>query len=1118
MAGETLNPPKEVEETLVTDGDERFDASVTPVLPVELDTALDTFLSTLDLEDTTSMDFAISSSLSEALENGHDAEALISVVEQLEPQQVVELLASIDNPSDVPDTVTMNSLLSGDPNSQAAQFILENLAKQCASGAFITMQSTQRQDGREAEAERKRGGLSTSAYLQSLSGIDLYLHFDAELDAYREQFKPAFLAAADKFLDAETVEEKDEIFIRERDRVLAELNSDPKFAELTQDQRDQLAEMFVTEQLQEAIMERLMERDPSLSQDAAREMAQAEMLSYLNAISDNPESAPAIISELQSLTAERTTLESLLATKQAERDEAREELTDIQERNLADANALTDPVEKAVALSALDSMACPTPSALEEQIRATMAEHGETSPDEARVQELVQHYHNWATRDAQEIYKEIDISQLEKQIREIEGQISALDQRIADLEAAGLTDSVLADSLRDERQVYSEAQQQLSDDLSELSTQAAQAAQDAEEIAADLETAEMKVAAAEKDVAADENNTMVAAAAAEGAAASVQEMGFAVIGIKDLLDSTPVEHLPPTLAMFTNVDREEIREALGEASFLVDRSEDGQIFAYLGNGERFPLSEEAQQLIQTAGSITHGIVERGFRTDFESGGVAVQQMFTNTATLTENVASLTASEDRLASAKSEVESAVNAANEVRENLDGYRDRATNLEQRISDMKAAGLDTSAFEKQLQDTYDSIYQGNVALGTFQVDLAQQLGLPEPNFSFLDYDFGNTLDTSLSGGNATLTLDTTSSSFLSENYDLGLNTTPNLGAADFNSFDLNTLSFGNIDFTTLTGDLTTSSTLAIDSPYSVGYQALDLSYDFYDDSFFDFDFGSLDYSSLTLDDTYFQSTQELFSSIDTTSIEQNLSDIEAGLNSQLQELRAQILVDAGVPPELHEAFLKDLDVSMAAGVCVDLTHVKDQLGIAPFSAKDLSNVDLFNAASTMTEEEALAQRLQMTVDQLAFTEEGERFREIIAQLEETTGEKYEYEFAGTEKSGADEGAEALTLEGATSEAEMTESFRMHQDALAYIEQFGSNGYDDIHAYLEDKFDREIPQAEMDTLVAKIENDDGIEIAPSTLLESTAEEKPEEQELEVASVSPAVRNDFDHSAYTPA
>jgi len=178
MGGENLTSPQLDEETLVTVADERLDTPETPELPPALDIKLDTLLESTGLEDTSGLDFAISKSLEEALESGHDATALISVVEQIDPQQVVELLADIDDPSAVPDRVTMSNLLSGDPNSPAAQFILENLAKQCADGAFITLQSTSRGNAQDAHSAAKRRAetLATTMALLDVNGITQILN------------------------------------------------------------------------------------------------------------------------------------------------------------------------------------------------------------------------------------------------------------------------------------------------------------------------------------------------------------------------------------------------------------------------------------------------------------------------------------------------------------------------------------------------------------------------------------------------------------------------------------------------------------------------------------------------------------------------------------------------------------------------------------------------------------------------------------------------------------------------------------------------------------------------------------------------------------------------------
>lgn len=983
MAGETLNPPKELEETLVTDGDERFDASVTPVLPVELDTALDTFLSTLDLEDTTSMDFAISSSLSEALETGHDAEALISVVEQLEPQQVVELLASIDNPSDVPDTVTMNSLLSGDPNSQAAQFILENLAKQCASGAFITMQATMR-NGETQEQKKKFERAQTLAAaielansINDLSTVGFKSYDAASNDEERQQ---AFDGTVDSMVDAWKAENPD---------------ATPEQIAYMRDHYSKLHESKIMQEYMQQVQSGEMtpaefkEKLATLEDELAQHPELRDVYDGFNEVNQNLVAAQESLAAAQAAAAQGDHNAHVVTYYQGEVDRLLQaqadkvaELTEIRQRLIAENAELSE-----MSLEMLD----------------------------ARIQQ-----------------EQEALTQLEA----LNTQIDGLTQKAEELDA------------------------------------------DIQDLEAEVSTATFELSMAKMTNFTDGMSHNSALGHLSNVVDDLEEQGFATIRVKVTSIGVIPESASGNESRLFGIDFSLTSDADAAQEHVILKDEEGQYFIETGDGQRHVLEGWMLSHAKTGpgGLEAARFVSSGAElAEYHEASLAVQA---TTAAVAESAADVLTKEAR-------VESLQTLAGSRRAEFDQLVAERDQAQQQVDLYKSLGLDTTAAQEKLDAL--NIRTESMSQGLNQVDsFLSAYGQITPAPTSADSDF-------------TLDLNNSSTSEFTL-FDTGATSTTN------------TSDFGLTDFSLSTADLSLSDPLVSDFDFNLSsyeYTPLSLNYDF----------TTLDTSTISLDDDLlwadFSAAETFLTDFDIAPLSTGYTSIEADLEAQLNDLKIELLTDAGVPAELHEAFIKDMEHSLLSGTCAVNTNIGDQLGTnGPMSTDGglSSNFGL----NSFNEESMEAFRLTYAAENFAFTPEGERYKQILEELNELKGITTEQAIASN--AATSEGAEALTLEGATSEAEMTESFRMHQDALAYIEQFGSNGYDDIHAYLEDKFDREIPQAEMDTLVAKIENDDGIEIAPSTLLESTAEEKPEEQELEVASVSPAVRNDFDHSAFTPA
>ncbi|MBL4804864.1 MAG: hypothetical protein JKY71_08360 [Alphaproteobacteria bacterium] len=163
-----------------------------PELPAALDTALDTFIEQLDLQQSGPAEFVLGSALAATAERFGPSEAE-NLLARFDEEMTAEFFENLIDTGEIPQSPTMNNLLAGDVNSQAAQFILENLASQSASGAFITMQANRRDTSTQEERKRDAKGKAFSMALDIANGINavttagLTNYDQANNDAARQQ-------------------------------------------------------------------------------------------------------------------------------------------------------------------------------------------------------------------------------------------------------------------------------------------------------------------------------------------------------------------------------------------------------------------------------------------------------------------------------------------------------------------------------------------------------------------------------------------------------------------------------------------------------------------------------------------------------------------------------------------------------------------------------------------------------------------------------------------------------------------------------------------------------------------------------------------------------------------
>lgn len=839
MGGENLTSPQLDEETLVTVADERLDTPETPELPPALDIKLDTLLESTGLEDTSGLDFAISKSLEEALESGHDATALISVVEQIDPQQVVELLADIDDPSAVPDRVTMSNLLSGDPNSPAAQFILENLAKQCASGAFITMQSTSRGPDKEAE-QRRRGKIdmaTTLALASTMDDIRSSAFINYQNATNDEQRLTIFTQAVEDQVDAwkaqnpnATPEQED--FIRETVKEATAVDMFNKFAqqyaagELTHDEYKEQIGVLVG-QLEpgseaHAIITSLVDTQDNLVQ-AQEALAAAEALAAQG--DHNAHVVDHYRYEIEQL--------------RIENEQALQQLQELRDRLVENADYVTD-----LSLEELDALIAS---------------------------------------------KEVEISQMS----ELEAQI------------AGLT--------AETKQVGADLQQ-IDADIAETRV--------------DLATAEMERFSDELDLGrlmTDHN----ALANDTGATISMRFFG----------DTLEVDgsHLPGQGAVAgafaALLEDTHFTAGLDDtAKFAVVAAEDGRAFIMGIDGERRYLTEVEM-------SFVNGDVR------------SVAELAEGTLT------TLAHSAVALAEGRDALEGSIDEENRIKAELQGL--------EALANAKGEEL------RNIWDRREDLVE--------DIDRAREEG--SPNLAALEASLAE-LDTEYNAAYDTYNNITTQANSWVSTLGAPLTVTDEADITLHNAFEYDT-DFSIVPTDTISLDtITTADPFGLNDPYSLT-DPYSLSYDFGLD---DWDFGTIDFGA---DDWSTLSTLSTdLTSLDFTNLETSVSDLESDLAAELQAIQTQILTDAGVPPELHEAFIKDMEHAMLSGTCALNTNMKQQLGIPDFDPANMDVSRLMMGDDTRSEAQMTYDQMVFIAEGFAFTEEGQRYAEIHERLRELQG----------------------------------------------------------------------------------------------------------------------------------
>lgn len=897
-----------------------------PELPAALDTALDTFIEQLDLQQSGPAQFVLGSALAATAERFGPSEAE-NLLARFDEEMTAEFFENLIDTGEIPQSPTMNNLLAGDVNSQAAQFILTNLAAQSASGAFITMQSNIKGSGKDIESKRRaeRNTATALALNETMTSIRFNAYKDytnasndaerlsifenavaEQVNAWKEQ-NPAATPEQEAFV-TETVKEATAVDMFNN---LAKDLADGKIShEIFKEQIGVLVNQLDPGSEAHSIITNLVETQDNLNQ------AQEALAFAVEAAADGQQNA-------QLITHYRAEIEEL----RIENQEALQQLQELRDRLVENAENVTN-----LSLDELDAL-----------IAA----------------------------------KEAEITQM-----------NDYDQELAAL----LTD------------------------LEKLGDDVEQTANDAEAVAAELEVAEARVQKAGLAVEADTHALGAAATVAHASGEELRAAGYGTITLQDIVNSVSPDELPPSLANFAETTSSAVHSAMEDRTFVVESNDAGELFVSLGDGTKLTLTSEMQDKIQTAAGtmVQAAAAAVGFRTDTEAGGATMAEFTSHNADLATKIENLINSDREYASAEEYLETVRTQANEVITILDGQRLHAADLRTEIDALTAQGKDTSAHQAELDSIYSDLFRGNTALGIAQTNLATQLGLETPQFTFPTSLEAYNLNDPSYDAVPTLTPELT--------FDLGASN-PDYASIDFANVDFSTMDFDEIDFSTFSTDLTLDTPITLDESYTPDFVAYDLSYDFYDRDFFDFDYDTLDLTNFTFDDSLFLDTSYLLSSIDTASIENKLSSLQSDIDEIVQGILADETLPEGVDrAALEEAVRMDIEWSTENNACraPEGTNVAAVLGAdsmqdiaGAFDGSGFMGVNmtkLFNGMSEFGENAQLAMRISQSVDQAALDGRGERLVSATAQLAEEAGNTEAVAAADT---GAESEAAAMSPE---------------------------------------------------------------------------------------------------------
>lgn len=967
MSGtEAKAPDIETKETLVSD-DERIVLPETPELPPQLDTALETFVEGLSLENSEAAEFVLGSALAATAESfgPSEAENLLSNFDQELTAQFFEQLIET---GDIPQSPTMNNLLAGDVNSPAAQFILENLAAQSASGAFITMQANLRNSDRATTNNQKKSAIASIQLMESLNIAMESFWASEAVRAINAQGWQKFNGAEDHEQRTDAYEKwkqdlKDE-FLRENP------DATPEMIEAAFNRIDNFVQSDIVSQLAQQV--------------ANGEITQDEMNEKIRAFGDDLNQNP----ELKQWILEFDELNDNIAEKE---------------------NAIRQ-LEQAAQHGDQNSHVVTHYQAQLEDLKAEQA---------AKLQQI-QDYRNGLENG--------DISELSLQL---------LDNRIAQEQAE--LDRLNAINLQ----------------IDELEESVETMGAKAEDFQAEKADAEFELTMAQFDRTSQAMALGTAHSNHESVVSALHEAGHATIRLKQVGGEFLPERDRGLLATEFKLEG----SAEDAVTYVVQADENGELYVDLGKEGKLEVS-----------SWMEGYVSGIDGAHIELEGAQAEAYSTSLHEVNVETAALSDAEIAVQAAMTKISSinalAIQRQGEVSE-LSTEKD---SIQSQITAAAEQGLPTEALQARL-DVLDE------QIGNF--NQAFSLSNSVYDFTTSQYDFSlfdTTTDYSTNLGASSMSLTDFTTDFTFDT-DLSLSTTPemDLGASSFTDTDL----FGTTQ----------------DDPFYLDYNfdfGLDFTYDFTNTNFL-------------LDDNFMTEMDKLESyltDMDTQQVSTDLNSIQADLETELTALKMEMIADAGVPAELQEAFMKDLDVSILGGVCVNLTHVKEQLGIEPFSLDNMDMNSLFNASAGQSENEILAQKLANAADQFGVGEKGDRYRAIVEQLEELTGQERQVAYAGDD---VETEAENLTFEAPTVE-EMSRDAKLANEARNYADQVRSNGVV-TERDLEDAFPG-LSSEEMDLVKAEMIQE-GIEVKPVEEL-TQDDNKPEPTNRELTFAEAAQPTEF--------
>lgn len=519
---------------------------------------------------------------------------------------------------------------------------------------------------------------------------------------------------------------------------------------------------------------------------------------------------------------------------------------------------------------------------------------------------------------------ELKEAQLQK-IQEIQEYRDSMQGQLSELSMEGL-DARLA-----QEQAELARLQTIQNDLNNMVQDATKVAADSKALEADVNDAKLDHTMAKTDRMIDEMGLGSAITDHHSMTRELRTEGFATIRLTHIGDTlVPSDMMNPRQAFDFDI---KFTAGLEDGvDHVVQKDENGEMFVQTADGQKIVLDEGMQRYIETSHATDISAA------NFELTGTALEQ-YTHSLIQTETHRdALETSTSREAETLQRLEGLLSNTDLKRAELDALGMQRAEMQERIDFFRANGDDVTDLVKQIAEFDEQIATATTALN----NIGNSFGSVFNNYQSPELNDSLTFNTEF-------TLDT-----------------------DFSTIDLNS-NDSIIGGFSLGNSLYTDPALSSDSIFSLDYN---------------FDFG--DYDTLTFDDSFLTQldlAETYIADLDFEPLNNDLDSIEANLEAEIHSMKIQLLTDAGVPPELHEAFIKDMEYSLLTGTCASNTNIGSQLGTnGPLSA-DGGLMGSFGA-NAFDAQSMEAFRLTSVAESFAFTPEGERYKELLQSLNEMKG----------------------------------------------------------------------------------------------------------------------------------